>query len=174
MNPRGATKALTPLFMIGAVAALLTGCAQLPQVDEEAAGESATPSASPSESAAPDDGGTTTVNVNELTVGDCWSGATEGEIFEVELIDCAQPHQSEAFHAVQAPDGEYPTEDVFAQLAFDECAGDVFTQYTGQAYDPAANLQVYYYAPLADGWEQGDREVLCYLANLDGSLLQGS
>jgi hypothetical protein len=164
MEPRTVTRALSPLFVIAAAAALLTGCASLPQIDEDAVDASPEASASAGEF----------INVNDLEVGDCWTGAFEGEIDEVELIDCAEPHQSEAFLAFDAPEGLYPAAADFAQMAFDQCAGDPFTQFIGAPYDPAANLQIFYYAPLEEGWDLGDRELLCYVANADGTVIEGS
>lgn len=164
MKPRNAARVLSPLFVIGAAAAVLTGCATLPQVDEDAVAASPSPSATEGDF----------INVNDLAVGDCWTGAFEGEIDEVELIDCALPHQSEAFLAFDAPEGPYPAAADFAQLAFEQCAGDPFTEFIGAPYDPAAALQIYYYAPLEEGWDIGDREMLCYVADVNGAVMEGS
>ena len=48
-----------------------------------------------------------------------------------------------------------------------------FTAYTGKGLD-GATLDVGYFHPTSEGWGDGDRGVICYAINLDGSPMTGS
>jgi len=130
-----------------AFAALLTGCA---------AGVSPAPETSvptPTE---------TTTPLTDLAVGDCYDQAGQGVVL---VLDCADPHSFEVFASLLVDAPEYPT-DTLETTATDRCR-TAFGSFIGLEYD-ASELSLRYVAPSDTTWEQGDREVLCIVADPAG------
>ncbi|MFL1381063.1 MULTISPECIES: septum formation family protein [unclassified Nocardiopsis] len=101
-------------------------------------------------------------DVFDIYLGDCLTefGSGGDSISSVPKIDCAEPHVYEVYHVENIADsGDYPGEesvsdsaDVLCEAAFEPFIG---TDY----YESSLYLTSLY--PTADGWEYGDREVLC-------------
>lgn len=115
-------------------------------------------------------------NVLELEVGNCITVPNEGEVTNVEIVDCAEPHENEVFALVDHPAGddeEFPGAEALSAFATEECQGDRFEEYVGQPYAEsplfASSLN-----PGETTWGEGDREVVCLLRTQDGSDLTGS
>lgn len=115
-------------------------------------------------------------SVMALEVGQCvddFGSGTGSEVAEVPTVDCAQPHTYEVFATFDIEGDEYPGLDQVETLAGEGCY-QRFEDYVGLAYESSA-LDINYLYPLEDEWnEAGDREVVCFLFNLDGSPLTGS
>ena len=60
---------------------------------------------------------------------------------------------------LQARDGAYPTEIEFENFVGEVCL-PAFDEYVGLAYEDS-RLEVYWYYPLEDGWNEGDHLVQC-------------
>lgn len=113
-------------------------------------------------------------NVFELEVGDCFgeTDADGGRISDVPMVDCSEPHDREVFHTFTVADGEFPGEDALMAQAEDLCI-PVFEEYVGTAYG-TSRLGIQPIMPTQDSWDDGDREVVCALYDLQGVQLEGS
>ncbi|HWR86383.1 MAG TPA: septum formation family protein [Rhodoglobus sp.] len=150
---------------IGAAAVALAGCSLLP------GGNGGNPSGGETPAA---DG--ETVDVFTVKVGDCLNdGGVEGEVSETVVIDCAEPHDSEAYASIMIEDGDFPGDDVVADRAVTECTTE-FNAFVGLDYQ-ASSLDFAYYYPTQDSWANGDREILCLIVDPAGKVegsLQGA
>ncbi len=105
----------------------------------------------------------------QIAVGDCLNDADlSGEVSTVPVIDCAEPHDSEAYASFLLPDGDYPGEDAIFEQADADCLA-AFADYVGIAWEESS-LQFSYYFPTTGSWESGDREVLCLVYDPAGQL----
>lgn len=102
----------------------------------------------------------TDTDVFAITVGDCLNDASAGdEVSSVPTVPCSQPHDSEAYHAFNLPDGDYPGDDA-VEAAADEGCFAAFESFVGISYQESV-LDFAYYFPTTSSWAQGDREILC-------------
>lgn len=112
-------------------------------------------------------------NVFDLAVGDCFDrNAASGEISDVPIVDCAEPHDSEAFHTFEVGDGEYPGDDALRAQAEEQCL-PAFAEYVGVEY-ANSRLDVFPITPTEGSWAEGDREVVCALYDPEQQQLEGS
>lgn len=87
---------------------------------------------------------------------------TSEMIFNVDLVDCAQPHESEliaSFEYTGDSTGTYPGDSELAGYAEDECL-ERFTAYVGVTYY-ASSLELTYLHPTSASWVFGDRSMQC-------------
>jgi hypothetical protein len=110
--------------------------------------------------------------VSALRVGQCLNQpGTTTDIEEVEVVPCEDPHDFEVFALVELPDGAYPGDSALSDTAQPACT-DRFAAYVG--VEPAESvLATGFLIPSEDGWEGGDRQVVCLLYEPD-ERLQGS
>ena len=113
--------------------------------------------------------GTAEGDVFALEVGQCLDdpGARSG-IEEVELVACHDPHDFEVFALTDLPDGPYPGAGEVVDAAQARCTG-LFAAYVG-VEEPASALATAFLVPSEDGWEGGDRQVVCLLYEPDERL----
>ena len=108
-------------------------------------------------------------DVFTLKVGDCLSdqaGAT-GEVSDVPVVPCEEPHDSEIFHSYIIPDAEtFPGS--FDEHIDAQCVPQ-FETFVGVAYD-ASTLELSWLEPTAQSWAEGDRELLCIVADPAGGV----
>lgn len=112
-------------------------------------------------------------DVFSLRVGDCLTDVVpEGQVEEVPVVPCDQPHLTEAYfaHAIEAPD--LPERAVVEALVDDVCV-PAFGDYVGLPYEESA-LYVSYLSPTVESWRGGDRELLCLLEAPEGETLTGT
>jgi hypothetical protein len=101
-------------------------------------------------------------SVFDLEVGDCFDDPTEsGEISEVPIVDCADPHDNEVYAAFDYDGDSFPGDDAMSTAADDGCQ-DRFEDFVGIAYLDSA-LYVTHLVPTSDSWDSGDREIICVL-----------
>ncbi len=116
-----------------------------------------------------------TGNVFSLEVGQCFlddiaSGCEEFE--NVDIVDCEKPHLNEIYAVVELPEGDFPL--VFIDEDSAEVCYNAFEPFVGQAYEYSI-YEVNFLRPTKETWEQlDDREVVCYLFDMQGSLKTGS
>ena len=115
-------------------------------------------------------GGSESTDVFALGVGDCVTDETEmtGEVTEVPIIDCNEPHASEVFHSFMMTDSELPDEAGIEAIVQDQCL-PAFQSFVGLDYDDSV-LEVNYLSPTPDSWEAGDRELLCLVYDPSGDV----
>jgi hypothetical protein len=149
-------KSTLTALTLGAAAVALAGCSLLP------GGNGGNPSGGETPSA---DG--ETVDVFTVKVGDCLNdGSVEGEVSETVVIDCAEPHDSEAYASIMIEDGDFPGDDVVGDRAVTECTTE-FNAFVGLDYQQSA-LDFAYYYPTEESWANGDREILCLIVDPAG------
>lgn len=113
-------------------------------------------------------------NVFELAVGDCFDNAegSDAEVSDVPIVDCAEPHDNEVFHSFEAAEGDFPGDDALVEQAEAECL-PAFAEYVGAEYADST-LDIFPITPTSGSWENGDREVICALYDVDLEKLEGS
>ncbi|MFP3988158.1 DUF4190 domain-containing protein [Streptomyces sp. E11-3] len=113
----------------------------------------------------------------ELDKGDCFNtrdGRLEGETYGVQVVPCDTPHHGEVFGTVTLTGSSYPGEDRALDFAETRCQTLLDDYYGGGVDALPARVDLYFYAPTARSWREGDRDVSCLLANVDGSKSSGS
>lgn len=123
------------------------------------------------------DSGTST-SVFDLREGTCFNDpvtADDDLIEELAVVSCDTAHDNEVFAIVNHPDdlqAAFPSQDAISEFADQECEA-VYYAYVGTAYADSLFLYSTYY-PSAESWDEGDREVICYLYHPDLEKLTGS
>ena len=93
----------------------------------------------------------------------------------IELVDCAQPHDNETYlrYGYTAGAGAaYPGDDALA-TELDTACYDAFAGYVGVDYLDSSLVYFFFY-PLEDAWQSGDRLGLCMLYDMNYEKLVGS
>ena len=94
-------------------------------------------------------------NVLDLTTGDCFNDPADGsqEIANVEMVDCNEPHDNEAFHVFQI-------DAIGNQSDYEATCIEAFEAYVGIDY-LESEIFVGNVSPTSDSFSQGDRDVVC-------------
>ena len=114
-------------------------------------------------------------SVFRLDAGDCFQDpeGQEEEITDVEVVDCDEAHDNEAFHTFDLSGDEYPEEDELIAVIDEECFGEAFEDYVGEPYE-TSELEVFPITPTQGSWDDADdREVACAVF-IPGEQLEGS
>ena len=114
-------------------------------------------------------------NAGELQVGDCFDDpGSVTEVSDVQHHPCSEAHSAKIFYvgAITSGNNAYPSNDAIFEFVGTNCV-PAFTTYTGEEYtgDP---IDIGYFHPTSEGWSDGDRGVICYAYNVDGSTSTGS
>ncbi len=128
-------------------------------------------------SARRDDGGSLssggTVSVDDLRPGDCFDAGAATEISDVDGVPCTESHAYEVF-AVGDYDAEaYPSTPAETEDAFASVCLSPFADYVGIPYADS-ELWASMITPSEEGWDDGDREFICYLHEEDESPMTAS
>jgi hypothetical protein len=95
-------------------------------------------------------------------VGDCLGDAAAGQVSDVQVVPCGEPHDAEVFADFQLDGAEYPGAEEVTRLADEGCLS-AFEDYVGLPYQRSA-LEITYFAPTESSWNDlGDRLVSCLL-----------
>jgi hypothetical protein len=108
------------------------------------------------------------VGATTLAVGDCLILPSEDTFDEVRRLACTEPHDGEVFFVEAYPADAYPSDGEFRSYAEGQCL-PAFAEFTGSAYDDQEVLEIGWFTPTAGSWDNGDRDVACYLTPVDGS-----
>lgn len=113
-------------------------------------------------------------DVFTIQVGDCMSESATGEVQDVPVVPCDQPHESEVFHSYQVPGDTFPGD--FESIVQEQCF-PAFQAFVGLAYEQSA-LDITWLEPTSESWtQQNDRELLCMIFDPAGQTtgsLQGA
>lgn len=110
--------------------------------------------------------------IEDVRIGDCFNlkDVHAEETSEVDAKRCGEAHQFEMVFAGEMRSGEYPTEAEISDFVASAC-GPAFDDYVGMAYADS-HLEVFYWFPVTEGWNRGDRGVQCAVYDpLDNALL---
>jgi hypothetical protein len=116
--------------------------------------------------------------VLSLNVGDCLmdqSAPIGGDLVDVPLIDCSEPHESEVFAEVVLEGTGFPGVDEVMNEGIASCIAE-FAEFVGIDYSSSA-LDFSYYYPTPSSWAVGDRSIFCVVFDpgvLTSGTLEGS
>lgn len=114
----------------------------------------------------------------ELQVGDCLGGgpAVTGEVSEVPVVPCDQPHDSEVFHGHTIDGDVMPDPTAMEVIVAEQCYGANFQTFVGLPHEQST-LQIGWAEPTTASWNEGDRQLLCIVTDPAGGVtgsLQGA
>jgi hypothetical protein len=136
----------------------------------------AAPSTTTATTAPPTTAGPEDANVFTLEVGDCLVDDTaEGEVREVPVVPCDQPHTSEIYYSHTLSGDTLPSQSEMEDIVDAECVSR-FEGFVGIPY-PDSALLVTWLEPTPGSWAAGDRELLCLASGPAGEVvgtLEGS
>jgi hypothetical protein len=116
-------------------------------------------------------------NAGDLKVGDCFDVPTKAgdTVDDVKPSPCTNSHGAEVvFVGKYTPDSKlYPSNDEFTTFFQSACIG-AFNTYTGIDFESDTTYDMAAFTPTADGWDSGDRKVICYAVRLDNAQLTTS
>ena len=100
-------------------------------------------------------------DVFDIPVGACLdSSSLEGDqVATIELLDCAEEHDVEAYASLALSGEAYPGQEEILAQADEFCLAE-FDSFIGTAYQDSV-LDFSFLYPTEESWGQGDREVLC-------------
>lgn len=110
-----------------------------------------------------------TSSVLDLYVGQCIQDPGEGTVYDVENAVCTTEHWGEVYHVMTITSSQMPSEDDMDDMASDACV-DAFEAYVGRPYDES-DLDITWYFPTRESWEDGDRSLKCIAISGDGDPL---
>jgi len=108
--------------------------------------------------------------IDELDVGACFTVGETEDVYDVPVVDCTEPHDSELFALVPVVGfGEsHPGDDALFTWLFDRCL-ERFPGYVGEPYE-SSDYWIDMLIPTPDGWGQGDRIGMCTAVVVDDDL----
>lgn len=133
--------------------------------------EGATDSATGADAATTD-----AVDVFDVGLGDCFDDGALAQdvdtITQLPVVDCDGPHDNEVFAVFDMPDGSWPGEDAVDQASDEGCL-ERFEAFVGAAYEESRYVSTSLF-PTQGSWKQGDREIVCFLYDIDLAKLVGT
>ncbi|MFJ9719091.1 DUF4190 domain-containing protein [Streptomyces sp. NPDC101213] len=112
-----------------------------------------------------------------LVKGDCFDvpgDSVDGDVYDVDTVDCAGEHEGEVFGVVTLSGGSYPGDASVADEAEEKCY-TLETEYAMDTWALTEEVDVYHLTPTRESWEWGDRQIVCVFTHTDGeSPLTGS
>lgn len=125
----------------------------------------------------PDDDGAD-VSVFELTVGTCFDDVAAfgeqggGEVGDLPVVECDAPHDNEVYAVFNVEESAFPGDEAMRETAEEGCLAR-FEPYVDRDYD-SSRLVISHLVPTDGTWARGDREVICFLYDIDLEKLVGS
>lgn len=95
-------------------------------------------------------------NVFSLEVGDCFQSVDTGLISDVEIVDCAEPHENEVFAVWTIEADTLPPQDEMEDGCIERFPDAIGTEWLESEIFAAA------ITPSGESFDEGDREVVCY------------
>ena len=91
------------------------------------------------------------------------------------VVDCERTHRGEGVFLgpFTSADAAYPSDTAFDAFYDRECVA-AFRSYTGDDYADRDDVVMRWIVPAVDGWQAGDRLVMCYLTPADGQAISRS
>lgn len=120
-------------------------------------------------------------NVDAFTIqlGDCFDNTGSlvneetGEVSDLPGVPCSQPHDNEVFAIFDLDQPTFPGSEAISEMSFDACL-DRFESFVGLDYE-TSSLDIAALYPTKESWsQQGDREVVCAVYDVNLGKLTGS
>ena len=105
-----------------------------------------------------------------MKVGQCVQLPTGDNITDLETTDCSALHDAEVFHLTQVTEDERPSDSELEDMGGDACLA-AFEGYVGISYEES-ELDYTILYPSPGSWEQGDREIICFIISGEGTDVQ--
>jgi len=112
-------------------------------------------------------GNTSAFNVE---VGQCVQLPDGSTISRVEVVECTAEHDGEVYHIEKLTDKERPSED-WLNMRMESICSNAFEGYVGIPYEES-ELDYTILYPSPGSWEQGDREIICFIISGEGTDVQ--
>lgn len=112
--------------------------------------------------------GAGSLHITDLRVGDCFDlndGLDVEEVGEIRAIPCDEPHAFEAYFTTDLAAGPYPSRSALDSETDAACLPS-FETYVGLDYE-TSELYVTSFEPTPEGWEDGDRGLLCAISTFN-------
>jgi hypothetical protein len=108
-------------------------------------------------------------------IGTCldFGGSVDGEIDELPLVPCDEPHTHEIYALMDSDAAAYPGLEALEGEARTKCLGG-FDDYVGVS---AVDSELFYswLVPTQDSWDgYGDRQLVCIIGEVNGAPLVGT
>ena len=117
-----------------------------------------------------------TIGVFSLTLGDCVAETALGEVAEIKVVPCSEPHGGEVYYEHTMPEGDYPGDAVIQDVAQDECLRS-FETFVDIDWDDST-LDISWFYPNETSWTRmRDRLIQCIVTDPAGPVtgsLQGA
>lgn len=115
-------------------------------------------------------GGARNVSLFDFEEGYCFINEFSEEAqSSLPVTECSEPHNAEVTDVYEISESEIPTyTDIMVEMKADEVCYNAVFEYVGAGYDQF-NVYPGYYMPSQDSWDNGDREILCYVETYDSS-----
>lgn len=111
-----------------------------------------------------------------IRLGDCFLEIPDGTVESVDAVPCNSPHLYEvyaAFNVDGAAGAAFPGQPVLDEQSQQGCY-DRFAPFVGLSYEESI-FDISLLGPTQGSWDElDDREVLCLIQNVDGTLKTGS
>ena len=110
------------------------------------------------------------LHITDVRIGDCFDlndGADVEEVGEIRAIPCDEPHDFEAYHLTDLAAGSYPSRSSLDASVESICLPS-FESYVGRDYQ-TSSLYLTWFEPTPDGWNDGDRGLLCVSSTEDAA-----
>lgn len=118
------------------------------------------------------------VPLSQVAVGDCYrsdsGGARPGSglvsVSGLVIVDCARDHNAEIFFVATLDGAITPGDPDYAAAGFRECGGVAATEHLEADARASASLMIETYSPQQDGWDRGERYLVCGAVDHDADL----
>jgi hypothetical protein len=100
-----------------------------------------------------------TTAVQDLEAGTCFNEPDASVVYEIDPVDCADPHHYEVIGNVTLAGNAFPGDEAAWEAAMRKCVG-LFDGYVGASYEDST-WWVDAFTPTADAWEEGDHGANC-------------
>ncbi|WP_326599478.1 DUF4190 domain-containing protein [Streptomyces sp. NBC_01803] len=115
------------------------------------------------------------IDVFDIRVGDCFDSGVGLEGFgggaqemTVTRLPCDSPHEAEAYGLAHVEGYDaFPGEEELREISIREC-DELLQDYILDTWTLPYEVFPYYYYPVAESWQFGDREILCFLGHDEG------
>ena len=112
-------------------------------------------------------------DAGSLAVGTCMDVPSSGDFSTVTKHECTEPHDAEVVLVSELTGDTYPITLTLESFIGDNCVPAVET-YTGRAAATINDLELGYFSPTQDAWNDGERTITCYLYDVNEAKLTHS
>lgn len=103
-----------------------------------------------------------------LQPGECVLAPEGDQVLDVDIVDCAEPHQLEVIGSVTLGGDGYPGDQAAFRRALEQCE-PIFADYVEVEYELSMWV-LNVFTPTRDGWDEGERSATCLVFQFDEAL----